>query len=33
MTPEVTRIFKVSGFDKILTIHDTLGDAVAFAST
>ena len=32
LTPEVARIFKISGFDKILTIHETLGDAVAFAS-
>ena len=32
MTPEVARIFKISGFDKILTIYDTLGDAVTFAS-
>src|SRR5262249_40585812 len=32
LTPDVMRIFKVSGFDKILTIHETLDGAVAFAS-
>jgi len=32
LTPEVKKIFKISGFDKILAICDTLEDAVALAS-
>jgi anti-anti-sigma factor len=32
LTPPVQKIFRVSGFDKILTICDTLDAAVALAS-
>jgi anti-anti-sigma factor len=32
LTPEVKKIFKISGFDKILAVCETLEDAVAMAS-
>jgi anti-anti-sigma factor len=32
LTPDVKKIFKISGFDKILTISETLEDAVALAA-
>jgi anti-anti-sigma regulatory factor len=31
LTPDVQKIFRISGFDKILAIHDTRADAIAFA--
>ena len=32
LTPEVKKIFRISGFDKILAICETLEDAVALAA-
>lgn len=32
LTPEVKKIFRISGFDKILVIRETLEDAIALAS-
>lgn len=32
LTPEVQKIFKIAGFDKILTIRDRLEEALAIAS-
>jgi anti-anti-sigma factor len=32
LTPEVNKIFRISGFDKILVIRETLEDAIALAS-
>jgi stage II sporulation protein AA (anti-sigma F factor antagonist) len=32
LTLDVKKIFRISGFDKILTIHDTLEEAISLAA-